>query len=226
MKHKTKNKSQFTALKNLNLKYVVEYKYDEILADDHNTRCANDYCRCSRIEKIRVTDYNLEKIAREYITEKCLLKISIFERLLNIYLKDVDDFEGESCGGYYGEEVQAILICESLADKIEELYIKCTKLKTLKKQVQFLLKEEYGYLQPWMENAGYYNAVTDVSNIIFPCTFYYKKLDKNKDYTNYGLIGGICKKVNDKYEVVDGYHRISQAKGVIPIIVINPLEKS
>ena len=76
-----------------------------------------------------------------------------------------------------------------------------------------ILKAEYGYLLDSVE------ACTEVvirsvniHDIKFPQGYYAKKIKDKDIYKNYKYPIAICTCKNDKYEIVDGYHRTLAAK--------------
>ena len=96
---------------NLNfLYYGVDYDSNSRVAYDHDERCADDYCRCSTLHPT-ITAIHYKEIANyimgcfEVVNEK-----SKDEILKVCSTLTIDDFECNVCDGYYGEEMDSIVI--------------------------------------------------------------------------------------------------------------------
>lgn len=126
--------------------------------------------------------------------------------------------------GYYGDEVESISIKKDIYKKIKESISEIQKLSNLSDIVKFLLKEEYGHILDKLVNKENYKIeIVDIDSIYFPQNKHYETVIKEDlSYINYNnryskielqqTIQGICIKENNKYTVVDGYHRIANYK--------------
>lgn len=72
------------------------------------------------------------------------------------------------------------------------------------------LIEEYGYLLPFLQNCNFYVIEISPNDILFGQEVYFNSLteDKIRDYKEFQGIMGIVKQVDDKFRVIDGYHRL------------------
>lgn len=202
-------------LSNYDWRYIVDCSYDITESSYHYELCANDYCRCTTLENLKVESFSTEKMALAYgyVPKKYKKSIDVYglERILNHFIKDGECFDPAATGGYYGEELGSIKLHYDIGLKVDEAWSNYIKLNTLKAKVLFLLNLEYGYILDSLKNARFVIRIINKDCIVFPNQNYYKNLD-NRNYDNYELILGICKKSGQKYEVIDGYHRISVAK--------------
>ncbi|KKM63404.1 hypothetical protein LCGC14_1511760, partial [marine sediment metagenome] len=126
-------------------------------------------------------------------------------------LADTSNWNVNIQQGYYGEETCGCNASPSdiyeTAETIDEFLL----LKTDKSRVEFLLKNEYGYLLPTVENCKWSVIRVAVKDITLPNPDHYKRLDKKivQQYrdTQDGLPQCVC--VGDNFRLVDGYHRFA-----------------
>lgn len=232
MRRENKILSVYDTLKNIDFRWSegLEYDYDSVVAPDHDERCANDYCRCSSIEYPRINSIDYKGIAKKIIETFDIVNDRILNsRVINDIervCKDIteDDFYFDVCGGYYGEELEAITLDSSIIlRKLEEVIdlkkTRKTKLDKLNEGrvvidaevVKDILIREYGYLLDDLVDAEFSVIEVDTSDIVLPNTEYAEKV-KNSDLSGYKNHRGICGVVRmdgDKYRVVDGYHRVT-----------------
>ncbi len=82
--------------------------------------------------------------------------------------------------------------------------------------IEYLLKLEYGKILPEIADSSYESIVIDKDDVIFGVEKHLKKvMKKDLDFysdKNYNSIRGIVKKSGDKWQVIDGYHRIFSTK--------------
>lgn len=216
------------------INYDIEGEYD---CSNHGCR-DEGICRCFRISSINIETVDINSIAlsiydnlfnvksTEYKRDIKLNKILFgydketdlyfIDRILRIYKVYEDSaWETDFGAGYYGDEVYSIKLTKSksniLSQKIEDLF----SLQSLKEKCEFILKEEYGYLLDNIKDKNYQIFEVSLSDIVFGQENYQKKIDKNLDFyldQNYSLIKGVCLKDNNKWRVIDGYHRLSHTK--------------
>jgi hypothetical protein len=145
------------------------------------------------------------------------IDIYTIDRIIRSYkIWENENWNIEVEGGYYGQEVGDVTIKESIADKIEEELLTVFSLPSLKEKIEYLLKLEYGKILPEIADSSYESIVIDKDDIIFGVEKHLKKvMKKDLDFysdKNYNSIRGIVKKSGDKWQVVDGYHRIFSTK--------------
>lgn len=223
-----------------NIDFHYNITYDIIGGYDCANRGCHDegICRCFRIDSVDIENVDINSIvltiydnifnvkSTEYKRDVKLNKILFgydkeadlyfIDRLCRIYkIYEEDAWEPEYGSGYYGDEVYKIKLTKSKSDvltqKIEELF----SIQNLKEKCEFILKEEYGYLLDNIKDKSYQIIEVSISDIIFGQDIYQKKIDKNLDFyldKNFTLIKGVCLKDNNKWRVIDGYHRLSHTK--------------
>jgi hypothetical protein len=191
--------------------------------------CIEKDCHCSYIDdfEIRNIDYNnLVKIIFEYFYPKSketgrLFKIIsilnnitktseyyILDRLCSIYkLWDNDSYVPNIYKGYYGQELNGVFIKEEISKKIEFHFNEIQKKECLEEKIYYILKLEYGYILNILENKNISIKKLDKSKIeIFNKEYKNNVISKISKPSIYG-IKGILLKNNNKYTLIDGYHR-------------------
>lgn len=229
-----KTKTIIPTFEKTNLQYDVEYDYER-------SACTCDayergyYCRCTTIERAWVESIDIEKVIDKLYTKYCKEHSEIneycFERIcvaMKVY--DKNNYEVESCPGYYGEEIGGVYF-----EKEEELvntYNELLKLGSDIEKIKYVLELEYGYLLDRVKfktSAKIEEVATE--KIKLPQQEYFVKLSKEviEDYRNRELPVAVCIKekdrfhdVFDRYILIDGYHRFvaNKDRNVNKIIVL------
>lgn len=217
-----------------NLQYNVEYDYDRsVCTCDAYER--GDYCRCTTIERAWVESIDIKEVINKLYTKYCKEHSEIneycFERIcvaLKIY--DKDYYEIETCGGYYGEEVDGVYFENE--ERVVNAYNELLTLEGDIEKIKYILELEYGYL---LDKVAYKTSATieevDTEKIKLPQQEYFMKLSKEvvEDYKNRELPVAVCIKEKDRfheaydrYILVDGYHRFvaNKDRKMSKIIVI------
>lgn len=198
--------------KKTDLSWIVDYDYDR--SDCTCNAYENgDYCRCTTIEHAWVDNVNVNDVVNElyrkhsrtdsYIDKYC------FDRICYAFkIFDKDFYEVETCGGYYGEEVEGVYFYDE--EKIFNAYYEMLALNTVLEKIQYCLKLEYGYLIDCVESATS-AVIIEVSpnNIRPPQKEYFVKVDKSviEEYKNRNLPIAVCVRDGNGYRLIDGYHR-------------------
>jgi hypothetical protein len=202
----------------IDFRYCVDVDYES----DYSGCTCEDYCRCGRIVNTRVNDLDCSKV--NYISERILketdlhlddkdLALFIVQRLAvcnKIYSGGI--WEVSICGGYYGQEIGDVNIDISTSHKLEGEIKECFALKTITEQMLFLLKKEYGYVLPVLEDKEAAIKKVALKNVVLGNDEYYRKLGDSNLYARYKGICGVVIAINKKYRLIDGYHRINSAK--------------
>lgn len=210
-----------------NIQYEVEYDYERsgCHCDAYET---GDYCRCTTIERAWVEEIYISsvvsKLYKKFCREHSEINEYCFDRIchaLRIYDKDL--YEVETGGGYYGEEVYGVYF-----DNEEMIYTACTVMLGLSsdiEKIKYVLNMEYGYLIDRV--AGTTSAViqeVDTKKINLPQQEYFIKLSKEviEEYKDRKLPVAVCIKNENKYILVDGYHRwvANKDRDTIEIVVL------
>jgi hypothetical protein len=126
-------------------------------------------------------------------------------------------WEVNVCGGYYGQEIDDILLNEELVQKISNQIEESFKIDNLEARIEYLLELENGFL---LEKIKVVEVIeVDISDIYFPNKVRKSnlKLDELDHYSDrkYTGIRGVVKKDDDKFRVIDGYHRLSKTENKI-----------
>jgi hypothetical protein len=175
-----------------------------------------DYCRCSRITNTKITSVYIEQIIEElsYTLTDEFLKYAI-DRVIRLSgLQDTSKWTVRVRGGYYGEETDGVEL-DSLS--LSALQKDLTAINTLsnKERIEFLLTKEYGYLLESVKECVRWEIVTvKRTSLILPNQerlFYVRKMDTAliESYVLYKRARGIAIKDENKFRLIDGYHRIS-----------------
>lgn len=216
----------------------VECNYEHIY--DCQSYGCDSICRCGRIENTYIESIDIHKIVevlyKNYIGDNDLstqrdnklkhilfgtgreLDIYTIDRVVRKYkLYDSESWEVDVVGGYYGEELNGILISSYIANKIEEELNIAFLIDELNGRVEYLLILEYGSLLPELEKCNYEITEVDKKDVIFGSKDHYDKV-KLKDLThynekNYDGIRGVVLEKDGKIRVIDGYHRIHTSNG-------------
>ncbi len=194
--------------------------------------CMESYCHCSYIDDFNITDihyHNIVKFLFEYLYPKSkennrLFKIFyllnditrsseyyLIDRLCSIYkLWDKSSYIPNIYNGYYGKELNGILIKEEIAHKIEYHFNEIQKKESLQERIFYILLLEYGTILDILKNKNVLIKKIDNKEIKLLNKEYHNKINSKlieyKHYKKYG-IKGILVKENNKYILVDGYHR-------------------
>jgi hypothetical protein len=226
-------------LKDITFQYngvYVDYSYSY---DCESYGCDEEgICRCGSIHNEHVDSVDVSSIVKKIYDDffeqgKAADRNNAINEVLYGIGKDIDIYtidriirsykiwENENWnieveGGYYGQEVGDVTIKESIADKIEEELLTVFSLPSLKEKIEYLLKLEYGKILPEIADSSYESIVIDKDDVIFGVEKHLKKvMKKDLDFysdKNYNSIRGIVKKSGDKWQVIDGYHRIFSTK--------------
>jgi hypothetical protein len=217
-----------------NLQYDVEYDYERSTCTcDAYER--GDYCRCTTIERAWVEAIDIERVINKLYTMYCKEHSEIneycFERICMVMkIYDKNNYEVESCPGYYGEEIGGVYF-----EKEEELvdtYNELLKLESDIEKIKYVLELEYGYFIDRVSiKTSAKIEVVNTEKIKLPQQEYFMKLSKEviEDYKNRKLPVAVCIKekdrfhdVFDRYILIDGYHRFvaNKDRNVSKIIVL------
>ena len=207
-----KTKRMISEFERTNLQYEVEYDYErsECTCNAYEN---GDYCRCTTIDHAWVESIDVKDIINKLYTKYCKEPSEIneycFDRLctaLKIY--DKDYYTVESCGGYYGDEIEGVYFENE--EKLVTAFMQVLALETDIEKIKFILNFEYGYLIDKVTNSTVaYIAKVNTSLIDLPQVEYFFKLDRTviEDYKNRKLPIAVCTECGGRYRLVDGYHR-------------------
>jgi len=186
----------------------LSVSYDERHPCQEGSNCCdNDYCRCGEISNVKV----LKPIN---IIHECLsLNDGFFlERILSHFkLYSPDTYEGHPESGYYGDELGEITIKnkEKVIAVLDEFY----KCETLRSKVEFILELEYERIASNVVGRRWYKKTVSISDIDLGNHVHYKKCDLVERYVDYPFPRCILVEENERYRLVDGYHRLKAVSG-------------
>ena len=195
-----------------NLQYEVDYDYERSQCTC-NAYEDGDYCRCTKIDRAWVESINVKlvvkKLYEKYCQEPSAINEYCFDRICTAFkIYDKDYYEVESCGGYYGEEIEGVYFENE--SRIIDAFQQALALKSDIEKIKFILELEYGYLLEKVKNSNVaYISTVYTRAIDLPQQEYFIKLDKEviEDYKNRKLPIAVCLESGGRYKLVDGYHR-------------------
>lgn len=236
-----KNKEEILLiLKNIDFTYTdaIDYDYDRVEAPDHYERCVGDYCRCTTLENFVINKIDASLFI-DIIKKNLNINNDLFrDELIKICKElETEDFYFDTSGGYYGEELDSITLCNSnVMNKLVNIFsIKGYRKEKLKQiisnsdnyilddYVKKILTKEYGYVLDSLIGSKFKIIDINTKDIIFPQKEY-NNFIKSQELTSYKNRKGICglvKMIDGKYHIIDGYHRINANinKSVIKVIL-------
>ncbi len=197
---------------------AAEIEYDSYYACEHGSDCCqHDYCRCGVIRNARVVSVDASAIVAkltEDIEKDMLLCYCVDRVLRSSKALEMDSWEVNVTGGYYGEEVHGV----KLDDKVHiDLIQSLQELESLTptERVKKLLEWEYGYVLPRLADFQNVRLVqADLNDVKLFNNEYLRKISKEAVdfYKDYNLPRGVCVKEGTCYSLVDGYHRMLSAQ--------------
>ncbi len=224
----------------VSFKYHTNYDYDSYRnCGDHG--CDEEgICRCETLENAHVVTVNIPSIVNEIynsIFDNSLAskRNSAINSILGGVSKEIDiytidrilrinkayeptNWEVQVCGGYYGQEIDDVLLENSVAQKIEDQINQALSIIDLTPRIEYLLMLEYGSILPVLQGRQYSIETVERDSIIFGSDEHYRKVNtKSLDHysdKNYTGIRGIALVKDSRYRLIDGYHRSSTSENI------------
>ena len=223
-----------------NFRYHTDYDYNDYRDCDAYGCNEEGICRCGTIEDAHVISVNIPNMVNEiysnYFDDTLASKRnSTINSILGGVSKEIDiytidrilrinkayeptNWEVQVCGGYYGEEIDDIILDDSTARKIENELDKAFDIIDLTERIEYLLMLEYGEILPILQGRKYSIETHKRDCIIFGSDEHYRKVNtKSLDHysdKNYTGIRGIALVKDDRYRLIDGYHRSSTSENI------------
>ena len=211
---------------------------------DQHQRCLEEgICRCRTIE-VEVKGFSEAELANSWTLEtprapgqRGRMKKQRMETIDQYGIKRIiagqklqnDDFEVETSHGYYGEEIDRVVLTAGKAADIDQAVKELFTKKTLKEKVEYLLEREEGYILPLLRGKQYKVEVVDLAEIRFGAVKHYQNLEPEmvqkyeEEIDEVDLFGVVLRSAPSHYQLIDGYHRCRAAqnkkKKSIPVIV-------
>lgn len=192
--------------------YMLRYDYDDVQSRWHYEECANDYCRCSTIENIKIESVDLGylykevlRVIRKEYEDISLQHLYCIERLFSIHnVYDVSCWELSVKGGYYGEEINGAEF--SNEDKLIADIYKVLSLDT-DDAIRYILEAEYGYVLPVLKDKTFSVYSLNLNEVHIPNDRYLAVVSSEAFAGS--EVKGLLLAEHDKFKLIDGYHRYS-----------------
>jgi len=221
-----------------NFIYHTDYDYNDY-RDCESYGCDEEgICRCGTIDDAHVISVKIPPMVNEiyenYFDNSLSTKrnstintilggvskeidIYTIDRILRINkVYEPSNWEVQVCGGYYGQEIDDVILEDSVAQKIEDQLDKAFSIIDLSERVEYLLMLEYGKILPELKDRKYSVETHERDSIIFGSDEHYRKVNtKSLDHysdKNYTGIRGVALYKVDKLRLIDGYHRSSASE--------------
>ena len=224
----------------VSFKYHTNYDYDAYRNCDAHGCDEEGICRCETLENAHVLTVDIPSIVNEVynsIFDNSLSskRNSTINSILGGVSKEIDiytidrilrinkayeptNWEVQVCGGYYGQEIDDVLLENSVAQKIENQINEALSIIDLTPRIEYLLMLEYGSILPALQGRQYSIETVERDSIIFCSDEHYRKVNtKSLDHysdKNYNGIRGIALVKDNRYRLIDGYHRSSTSENI------------
>lgn len=234
-----------------NFKYQLNVDYQYTNSCDISGCYDEGICRCTEITDCKVTDVKFNEILDIFynsyfdrsLSSKRNMKINellhgvneeinryTIDRILRVNkIWSNDSWEIQTINGYYGEEIDDVILKHKLATKIKNEIEKALDILDINKRVEFLIELEYGKLSPHLQNLNWELIRLKKDDIDFPSKSHLelvKKKELNHYFApKYNSIRAIVIKDVNKWKLVDGYHRLT-AIHIGNFLVLSGVKKS
>ena len=224
----------------VSFKYHTNYDYDASRDCSAHGCDEEGICRCETLENAHVVTVDIPSIVNEiynsiFDSSLSSKRNSAINSILGGVSKEIDiytidrilrinkayeptNWEVQVCGGYYGQEIDDVLLENSVAQKIENQINEALSIIDLTPRIEYLLMLEYGNILPALQNCQYSIETVERDSIIFGSDEHYRKVNtKSLDHysdKNYNGIRGIALVKDDRYRLIDGYHRSSTSENI------------
>lgn len=219
--------------KGFDFKYCLEYDYDSHKECESHGCNDEGICRCSTIINSCVISVNVSLMVDEvynsiFDNSLSTKRNSKINTILGGISKEVDiytidrvlrinsvyepsNWEIQICGGYYGQEIDNIILEDYVSSKIDIQLEEAFNITDLGERIEYLLKLEYGHILPELKGCQYEVSKIERDKVIFGSDNQYQKVatEKLDHYSDkkYKSYRGILIPKGDKYRLIDGYHR-------------------
>lgn len=181
-------------------------------------------CRCRKIIDVKIRAIHLNSLIDEIFVQcypkaremspEAVVELRTLMYCLDRLLRHHKAYSAENWTyriepGYYGEEFMGCSIQQSIRD---QLIVDLNTILPLspENQIRWVLRQEYGYLLPILENCTFRYRLIPRDRIKYGSQNQYTRaITENLDhYRDYPLPRCICRQETDgTYWIVDGYHR-------------------
>lgn len=209
-----------------NFHYNITYDADYYNpCNDGSDCCDNDYCRCGVYRNVSVTEIDLREIINSFceLANNDIDKYCIDRLLTHSKIKENSSWEPRINGGYYGEEFDGFGLYKFIKDDLSIDLTELFKLDDCNK-IKFCLTKEYGYVLPQLNNLKNVKIEKNVSldSIIKSNMNHVRKLNSKyiDQYKDYKLPAAVCTYYSNKFNLIDGYHRLIANKNTCADVII------
>lgn len=173
----------------------------------------------SRDSKLFGLIHNIDKLELVYFWEYCINRLLTIHKVYKPNLWSVN-----WSSGYYGDEVDSVTLEKNTFNKFKSDIDFIIELNHLPEIVEFILQKEYGFILDKVKSKNWTIKEVNSEDIVFPQQNHLQKVNQsNLNYLEDSRpddILGICIQENNKYRVVDGYHRLSYYQNKVNKITI------
>jgi len=226
-------------------KYSMSYNVDTEFSCEESGCYEERICRCCHITKTYLNKIDVDRISSDIYLDifdgsvsskrhnaiNSLWGISeeiekyTIDRILRINKIWKPEFWTINvCNGYYGQEIDDILLDEDTVQTINSQLEKAFEIDNLTERIEYLLELENGFVLDDLKEKKYTLDTIDINDIIFSNPEHKNKviLEELEHYSdkNYKGIRGVVKKDGLKWKVIDGYHRLSKTENKIVKVLI------
>jgi hypothetical protein len=224
----------------VSFKYHTNYDYDAYRDCGAHGCDEEGICRCETLENAHVVTVDIPSIVNEiynsiFDSSLSSKRNSTINSILGGVSKEIDiytidrilrinkayeptNWEVQVCGGYYGQEIDDVLLENSVAQKIEDQINEALSIIDLTPRIEYLLMLEYGSILPALQGRQYSIETVERDSIIFGSDEHYRKVNTKSlgHYSdkNYDGIRGIALVKDGKFRLIDGYHRSSTSENI------------
>ncbi len=187
----------------------VEVKYE---------RCS---CSCGKISEVEVSEVDLNQIMwtvcnyLELNTELDRYCVDRIIRKANLYNKY--DWDWNISNDYYGDCIEKVIPTYNSFYTYINHYLKYT---TDEDKILCLLSLEYGYILDSIRDKKWSIIDVNLDDIIIPNKEHISSIELESWYEENELPICICIKKGDKFQLIDGYHRLKSLKNKDKIRII------
>ena len=187
--------------------YCIDIDYD--VERDCETHGCDFICRCSTINNIKIISLNDPITVANYpaspMNDYCI------GRLLSIHgCYKIDNYEVNTCAGYYGEEIRDVSF-----NHMRELLNDVTTMLALGndlEKLKYVLLKEYSFLPDYFDSVtGVAIQSVNLSDIVLNCI--QKRVTVKMTVDPSAPVGLLRRVDSTKYTIVDGYSRFSILRG-------------
>lgn len=234
-------------IRGFNFKDCLEYDY-YVHRECESSGCNDEgICRCGSIEDAHVVSVNVSQMVNAIVDanfDNSLASIRnskinsvlsnitteidryTIDRILRINkVFDKSNWEIQICGGYYGQEIDDIILDDYCAQKIESELNQAFSIMDMKNRIEYLLTLEYGHILTELQDKDYKVISIKRDSVIFGSDTQHQKVatEDLRHYSskNYHLIRGLVVSKGNKYRIIDGYHRCFASEDRIIKVLLN-----